>query len=46
MDGCWESGSRNAQEDVHPPRLALHGGAVDAESRLFSQTQTDQQYLG
>ena len=46
MDGGRESRSRDAKANVHPPRLAFHGGTMDAESRLVSQVETDQQHFG
>ena len=46
MDGGRKGRSGNAKTDVHPPRLALYRGAVDAEGRVLPQTQTNKQYLG
>ena len=46
MDGGRESRSRDAKKNVHPPRFAFHGGTMDAESRLVSQVETDQQHFG
>ena len=45
MDRGGEGGPRDAQEDVHPPRQPDHRGAVDAESCLVPQAETDEQHI-
>lgn len=44
VDGRRESGPRDAEEDVHPPGLAVDRRAMDAESGFFPQTQVNQQH--
>lgn len=44
MDGSRQGGPGDAQEDVHPPRLAVDGRAVDAKGRLLPQAEVDQQH--
>ena len=45
MDRGGEGGPRDAQEDVHSPRQPDHRGAVDAESCLVPQAETDEQHI-
>lgn len=45
MDGGREGRPGDAKEDVHPPRLTDVGGTVDAESRVFPQTEAHQQHI-
>ena len=45
MDRGGQGGPRDAQEDVHPPRQPGHRGAVDAESCLFPQIETNKQHI-
>ena len=44
VDGRREGGPRDAEEDVHPPGLAVDRRAVDAEGGFLPQTQTDEQH--
>ena len=44
LDGGGQGGSGNAQADVHPPGLAVHRRAMDAEGRELPQTQAHQQH--
>lgn len=44
MAGGGQGRPRNAKADVHSSRLTVDGRAVDAESRLVPQTQTNEQH--
>lgn len=45
MDGGGQGRSRNAEKNVHPSGLSFDGRTVDAESRVFPQVKTYQQYF-
>lgn len=42
----WKGRSRDAEENVCPPRLSQHRSPVDAKSNLLSQNETDEQRRG
>lgn len=44
VDGRRQGGPWDAEEDVHPSGLPLHGRAVDAEGRLLPQAEVDEQH--
>lgn len=44
MDGGGEGRPGDAEEDVHPPGLAVDRGAVDAEGGLLPQAEADEQH--
>lgn len=45
VDGGGQSGSGNAEKDVHPPGQSVYGRAVDAEGGLVPQVETHQQHF-
>ena len=45
VDGGGQGGPRDAEAAVHPPGLAIHRGAVDAEDGVVPQAEADQQHL-